>query len=189
MAKRRIRRIAAFILLVLLGLVALLFLLPTFPAPILIPAKMLLGEGGVMHHVGNVNGSLNGTAVSYNVYCGKAKHANGWPITCLLLRAGKPATTNWEDRIFDALLVGRDEIRFPYGLEVIRLPQGYLPVVCTSSILPEKWLLCPTLVSSANGTNRFTLAFSSDGGPTNDSLFRLEVPVVLLDLAESYNAQ
>ena len=130
--KRKTARKAGLVLLVIL-LVGILAAI-AFPTLARVSAKMLFGEGGVIKFVGMSRASLGDESVEYDTYFGKARYGSGRISAELVLIARNPLPTTELESDFGKLLVGKNRILFPNGLEFERLPFGFLPMTCLGGI-------------------------------------------------------
>ncbi len=129
--KKRAKRIFLVGCLLLLAVIVAALVNPLI---VKVPLKMLMGEGGLMRHMATVHATLDGTDIEYDVYGGRTTHAAGWSGTELVLISKSPQTVTNAHGLFPELLVRKDDILFPNGLEFLKLPFGFFPMTCLGGI-------------------------------------------------------
>lgn len=100
---------------------------------VLVFAKVALGEGGIVHKVGEARLNLLDSTITYSVYCGNVKYANGSNMRELILVANDPVP---RESFFheQTLLVGKSSIDLAHGLSCVRVFPGHLAVTCLGGI-------------------------------------------------------
>lgn len=100
---------------------------------VLVLAKVAFGEGGVVHKVGEARMHSSGCALTYSVYWGNMKYANGNDMRELILVADDPVQR--ESRFCrPMLLVGRSRILLVHGLSFVSIFPGRAAVTCLGGI-------------------------------------------------------
>jgi len=99
----------------------------------LVLAKVALGEGGIVHKVGEARMHFADRELSYSVYWGNVKYANGSDMCELILTANEPV--GWGSYFCrPTLLVGKSRILFAHGLSGMRIFPGHAAVTCLGGI-------------------------------------------------------
>ena len=96
-------------------------------------AKMALGEGGVVHEVGEARMHSSDGEQSYSVYWGNVKYANGRDMRELILVSKGPVQMN-SCFCRSILLVGKSRIFCAHGLSGMKIFPGYVAVTCLGGI-------------------------------------------------------
>ena len=96
-------------------------------------AKVSLGEGGVVHKVGEARMHFPEGELSYSVYWGKVKYANGSDMRELILVTNDPVVRR-SCFCRPMLLVGKTRILCAHGLSGMRISPGRAAVTCLGGI-------------------------------------------------------
>ena len=100
---------------------------------VLVPAKVVFGEGGVVHKVGEALMRSPGCTNTYSVYWGDVKYANGSDMRELILLADAPVKPGQGIRS-PILLVGKSRILLAHGFSGMRISPACAAVTCLGGI-------------------------------------------------------
>ena len=126
--------------LALLSLVVVAFCVDAFrPDVIYVPAKMVMGEGGWSHCIGNAEMIVNGKSISYEVRVGNVVYASLSPVNGLMLISKEPLADH-ELGLLNHLVVYRDELCAASRIRVLKLPFIPDPTFCYGAVsLRPRW--------------------------------------------------
>ena len=103
------------------------------PDVIYVPAKMVMGEGGWSHCIGNAEMIVNGKSISYEVRVGNVVYASLTPVNGLMLISKEPLADR-ELGLLNHLVVYRDDLCVADQLRVLRLPFIPDPTICYGAV-------------------------------------------------------
>ena len=109
------------------------------PDVIYVPAKMVMGEGGWSHCIGNAEMIVNGKSISYEVRVGNVVYASLSPVYGLMLISKEPLADR-ELGLLNHLVVRRDELCAASRIRVLKLPFIPDPTFCYGAVsLRPRW--------------------------------------------------
>lgn len=106
------------------------------PDVIYVPAKMVMGEGGWSHCIGNAEMIVNGKSITYEVRVGNVVYASLSPVNGLMLISKEPLADH-ELGLLNRLVVYRDDLCVADQLRVLKLPFIPDPTICYGAVSLE----------------------------------------------------